>query len=420
MVTMKESMAHQGTELKANNSSSQETKLAINGGTPVRAKWLAYGRQSINEADIEAVVKTLKSDWLTQGPAVTDFENKAASITGAKHAIAFSNCTAALHASYFACGITNGDEIITSPITFVATANAALYLGAGVRFADIEPATGNISVESVRKLINKKTKAIAGIDFTGHPCDIDELRTLAEEHGIFFVEDAAHAIGARYKGKPVGSLADCTNFSFHPVKTITTGEGGMVTTNDDTIARKLKLFRSHGIERESAHLQMPSHGPWYYEMQELGYNYRLTDIQAALGSSQLDRLPQFISRRREIARQYREAFAELPGINCLEEKPFVESAYHLFCILLECSPDGARRKQFVEALHAENIGVQIHYIPVYQQPYYKKLYGNNLGAGCPNTEKFYNSVLSLPMYAAMTDGDVQDVITAVKKVSAVI
>jgi UDP-4-amino-4,6-dideoxy-N-acetyl-beta-L-altrosamine transaminase len=413
-------MSLQGTDLKAGQGTAHRSALAINGGKPVRNTWLAYGKQSINEADVEAVVKALKSDWLTQGPAIAEFEQKAARLTGAKHAVAFSNCTAALHGSYFACGIGSGDEIITSPITFVATANAALYLGAHVKFADVEPTTGNISVESVRKLISKKTKAITGIDFTGQPCDIDELRQIAKENKIFFVEDAAHAIGAKYKGQPIGSLADCTNFSFHPVKTITTGEGGMVTTNDDSLAHKLKLFRSHGIERESAKLENESHGPWYYEMQELGYNYRITDIQAALGSSQLDRLPMFIERRREIARQYRAAFADIAGIRCLEEKPFVESAYHLFCILLDDSQHGKRRRQFVEALHAENIGVQIHYIPVYQQPYYKKLYGNDIAKTCPNAEQFYNAVISLPMFAAMTDDDVADVIEAVCKVNSAI
>ena len=257
--------------------------LAIHGGKPQRSNWLPYGRQSISESDIQSVVQCLKSDWLTQGPAIIEFETAVARFTDTTFGIALNSATSALHAAYFAAGVDQNSEIITTAMTFAATANAALYLGATPRFADINERTGNIDIASIESLINKNTKAIVGIDYGGHPCDIDALQTLAKKHNLVLIIDAAHSLGATYKGKPVGSHADMTVFSFHPVKGITSGEGGMIVTNSADLDHKIRVFRTHGIEKDKQFLESPSPGPWYYEQQLLGYNYRMTDIQAALG-----------------------------------------------------------------------------------------------------------------------------------------
>jgi len=379
----------------------------------VRNNWLAYGRQSISEDDIAAVVDVLHSDWLTQGPMIPEFEKRIATTCGAKYAIAFSNGTAALHAAYYAAGIGVGDEIITTAMTFAATSNAALYLGATPKFADIDLATGLISPSSIAPLIDNKTKAIVAVDYAGHPSDIDELQALANSANVAFIVDGAHSLGAFYKQRPVGALADMTTFSFHAVKTITTGEGGMVLTNKEDLCHKLKLFRTHGIEKNPAFL-IDDEGPWYHEMQMLGYNYRLTDIQAALGISQLSRLEQFIDRRRQIAAAYRKHLQDSALFLALQEKSFVKSAYHLFPVLV--NKEKLERKQAVQELHKDNIGVQVHYIPSYKHPYYQiHVNGKEWQKKCPNTEEFYSRVLSLPIFPDMSDDDVASVLTALDK-----
>ena len=297
-----------------------------------------------------------------------------------------------------------------------ATANAALFLGAVPRFSDIDSSTGNIDPESVERLINEKTKAIVAVDFAGQPCALDELRELTSKYNLFLIEDAAHALGATYKGKHVGSISDLSVFSFHPVKSITTGEGGAVTTNDAHLAQKMRIFRNHGITKDAASMHQHEPDPWYYEMQEIGFNYRLTDIQAALGISQLRRLPQFIERRRAIARQYRQSLEQVPGIHLLSESSDSESAHHLFPILIDEPQAEQTRARLVRALHAENIGVQVHYIPVYKHPVYRALFQESPPANLRSTENFYRAVLSLPLFPAMADNDVLDVIEALKKV----
>lgn len=403
------------SDLKSN--SAKTSKLAINGGTPVRKTLLPYGRQSINEADIERVSKTLKSDWLTQGPEIENFERAVAQFAGVKYAVAYNSGTSALHGAYFAAGLEKDQEVLLAPITFAATGNAALYLGATPVFCDVEPDTGNIDTSKVKEKITARTKILVGIDFAGHPCDADALCKIAREKNLVFIVDAAHSLGGKYKGRPAGSLADMSILSFHPVKSLTTAEGGMVLTNDATYYDRLLKFRTHGIEKSFDKLVNADEdqGAWYHEMQDLGYNYRMTDIQAALGSSQLERLPQFIERRRQIAAQYRQRFATISGITVLSEKEEVESAYHLFPILITKEPTGKYRKLVFEALRAENIGVQVHYIPVYRHPYYQKNVARK--PFCPNAEKFYSAEISLPMFPSMTDQDIEDVVEALQKIS---
>lgn len=385
--------------------------LAINGGTPVRDTFLAYGSQWLDEKDIEAVVETLKSPFITQGPMIEKFEKKVAGYVGAKYAVAFMNGTAALHAAYYAAGIGLGDEMITTPITFVATPNAALYLGARPIFSDIDERTYNLDPEKAKSKITPKTKAIVSVDFTGQPANYDAFRQVAKEHGLIYISDGAHSLGATYKGKPVGTQADMTMFSFHPVKPITTGEGGVIVTDNEIYAEKLRLFRSHGITRENME---KDDGPWYYEMIDLGMNYRMTDIQAALGVSQIDKLDQFISRRRAIAQKYNEAFQQLEGVSIPNQLEQTESGWHLYILKLELSRFSVGRKEIFEALRAENIGVHVHYIPVHTQPYYRKLgYEANT---CPIAEKWYEQILTLPIFPKMSDDDVSDVITAIYKI----
>lgn len=402
-----------------NKSINVRSKLAINGAKPVRETLLPYGRQSINEQDIDHVCKILQSDWLTQGPEIERFEKAVASYTGVKYAVAYSSGTSALHGAYFAAGLKPQEEVLLSPITFAATGNAALYLGAHPVFVDVEPDTGNIDVSNLEKKITTKTRILVGIDYAGHPCDADKLEAIALKHNLTFIVDAAHSLGGKYKGKHAGSLGDMSILSFHPVKTLTTGEGGMVLTDSANFYEKLLIFRTHGIEKRDQKLlnKNENQGAWYHEMQELGYNYRITDIQAALGNRQLERLPEFIQRRREIASIYRKRLAAITGIKPLIEKEGVESAYHLFPILVTKEPVAKNRKLVFEALRAENIGVQVHYIPVYQHPYYQKNVITQK-PDCPNAESFYDGEISLPMFPAMTDSDVEDVITALTKISA--
>lgn len=391
-------------------------KPAIAGGEPVRDTKLFYGHQYIDDADIQAVCEVLRSDYLTCGPKVAALEAKLCEITGAGYAVACSNGTAALHMAALAAGVGAGDELITTPITFAASANCGLYCGASPVFADINPRTYNIDPESVRAKLTERTKAVVAVDFTGQAAELDPLLALCRERGIVLIEDAAHSIGTKYKGKPVGSIADMTTFSFHPVKTVTGGEGGAVLTNSPEYYQKLLLARAHGITRDAGLLERPSHGAWYYEQIDLGWNYRLTDIQCALILSQIDKLERFSGRRREIVAQYNEAFSKMPELFVQEEIPESDTTRHLY--ILRLVPERLRidRKGFFEALAAENICCNVHYIPVYRHPYYEKL-GYKEGL-CPNAEKLYKEILSLPLYYALTDQDVADVIRAVAKIVA--
>lgn len=402
------------------SADKSKSKLAINGAKPVRDTLLPYGRQSIDEEDLKHVRDILQSDWLTQGPEIERFEKAVAKYVGVKYAVAYSSGTSALHGAYYAAGLKPQEEVLLAPITFAATGNAALYLGATPIFADVEPETGNIDVKTVEQKITDKTKILVGIDYAGHPCDADELRAIAKKHNLTFIVDAAHSFGGKYKGKQAGSLADMSILSFHPVKTLTTGEGGMVLTDNKDFFEKLMVFRTHGIEKRDEKLvnKDENQGMWYHEMQELGFNYRITDIQAALGNSQLRRLPEFIKRRREIASIYREKLATITGIKPLIEKEGVESAYHLFPILVTKEPVAKNRKLVFEALRAENIGVQVHYIPVYQHPYYQKNVTTDKKPECPNADRFYSGEISLPMFPAMTNKDIEDVVRALEKISA--
>ncbi|NGQ95648.1 UDP-4-amino-4,6-dideoxy-N-acetyl-beta-L-altrosamine transaminase [Brevibacillus sp. SYP-B805] len=388
--------------------------LAIHGGKPVRETLLSYGRQCITEEDIHSVVETLQSPFLTQGPKIKEFEQKVAEVVGAKYAVAFSNGTAALHGACHAAGIGPGDEVITTPMTFAASANCVRYCGGTVKFADIHPDTYNIDPKEVQSLLSEKTKAIIPVDFTGQPADMDEIIAMAKDHNAVVIEDAAHSLGATYRGRRVGSIADMTMFSFHPVKHITTGEGGIITTNSEHFYQKLLLFRSHGITREHTLLKNTSQGPWYYEMLELGYNYRMTDLQAALGISQLSKLKLFVDRRREIANIYNKHFSKNPCIRIPYQMDDRESSWHLYIIQLELDKLSCTREVIYKALLAENIGVNVHYLPVHLHPYYQKL-GYQKGIA-PIAEKLYERIITLPLFPAMSNQDVNDVIMGVEKV----
>lgn len=391
-------------------------KLAIFGGTPVRETKIFYGRQCIEQDDVDAVVETLKGDLITCGPKVEALEEKLCEVTGAKYAVVVANGTAALHLAALAAGFGEGDEVIVSAITFAASSNCVLYCGAKPVFADIRPDTYNVDPEAVRRLITPRTKGIVAVDFTGQAVEHDELRALCEEHGLTLIEDAAHAIGTKYKGRPVGSIADLTCFSFHPVKTVTGGEGGAVTTNDEGLYRQLMRVRTHGITRNREEMVHPTDALWYNEQVELGYNYRMTDFQAALLLSQLNKLPRFSARRKEIVRRYDEAFSQMPELFVQREIPESDTTRHLYVLRLNPERLTCDRRQFFDALYAENTCPQVHYLPVYWHSYYEKLgYGKGL---CPNAERYYEEVMSIPLYYAMTDEDVEDVVRAVKKVVA--
>lgn len=389
-------------------------KLAINGGTPVRDTKLYYGHQYIDEADVKAVSEVLVSDYLTCGPQITKLEEKLCKLTGAKYAVACSNGTAALHIACQAAGVTTGDEVITTPITFAASANCALYCGAVPVFADINPNTYNIDPASVADKVTEKTKAIVAVDFTGQAAELNPLLQLTRERKIVLIEDASHSIGTVYDGKMVGSIADMTTFSFHPVKTVTGGEGGAVLTNSKEYYDKLVLFRAHGITRDEKFMEREPDGPWYYEQVELGMNYRMTDIQAALVSSQLDKIEKFQARRKEIVARYNEAFSKIPEITVQQEIPESDTTRHLYILRIKPELLTIDRKQFFEAMSAENVCCNVHYIPVYYHPHYERL-GYMKGI-CPNAEKLYNEMMSLPLYYALSDKDVEDVIRAVTKI----
>lgn len=389
-------------------------RLAIHGGTPVREKKLFYGHQYIDDADIEAVVRTLKSDYLTCGPEITALEEKLCRVTGAKYAVVCSNGTAALHMACQAAGVAEGDEVITTPITFAASANCALYCGAKPVFADIDEKTYNIDPTEVARKVTERTKAVVAVDFTGQAVDLNPLRRLCGERGIVLIEDGAHSIGTTYDGQGVGSIADMTTFSFHPVKTVTGGEGGAVLTNDETYYKKLLLYRSHGITRDETMLERTSEGPWYYEQIALGMNYRMTDIQASLVNSQLDKLEMFQKRRKEIVARYNEAFSQMPELVVQQEIPESNTTRHLYILRIRPEMLTIDRAQFFQYMGAENIVCNVHYIPVYRHPYYEKL-GYEKGL-CPKAEALYETMMSLPLYYSLTDKDVDDVIHAVRKI----
>lgn len=387
--------------------------LAIDGGKPVRKTLLPYGRQAIGEDDIQAVVDVLRSDWLTTGPKVAEFEQAFAAWVRAKHAVSFSSGTAALHGAAFAAGLKPGDEAITSPMTFAATANCVLYQGATPIFADVSDDTLNLDPEQVAARINARTKAILPVDYAGHPADLNGIKELAARRGLIVIEDASHALGAEYKGRHAGNVADMTVFSFHPVKHLATGEGGMVTTDRADFAETLRRFRNHGISSDAR--QRHSQGQWHYEMVLLGFNYRLTDIACALGVSQLKKLEENLARRREIAALYAAAFHDLELIRVPVVRTDVNPAWHLYPIRLKLERLTADRGKIFRALRAENIGVNVHYIPVHLHPYYRDHLGYRAGE-YPIAEDAYERLISLPMFHAMSGQDVEDVIAAVVKV----
>lgn len=391
-------------------------KPAIAGGNPVRDTKIYYGHQYLDEADYQAVLDVLKSDYLTCGPKIDELEARLCEVTGAKYAVAVSNGTAALHVACMAAGVGEGDEVITTPITFAASANCALYCGATPVFADIDEKTWNIDPESVRAHVTERTKAVVAVDFTGQSTKLDELREICREHNLVLITDAAHSIGTTYKGQPTGSIADMTTFSFHPVKTVTAGEGGAVTTNDPELYRKLVLYKAHGITRDAAQMSKEPEGPWYYEQVDLGYNYRMTDIQAGLLLSQLDKLEAFSERRKQIVARYNEAFSSLDQVTVQEEIPESDTTRHLYVLRLNTEKLSIGRREFFDAMGAENIVCNVHYIPVYYFPYYQKL-GYKKGL-CPRAEALYEEILTLPLHYGMTDRDVEDVICAVEKIAS--
>ncbi|WP_281216908.1 UDP-4-amino-4,6-dideoxy-N-acetyl-beta-L-altrosamine transaminase [Lysinibacillus capsici] len=369
-------------------------------------RFISYGSQSIDEDDIQAVIETLRSPNLTQGPKIAQFEQAVADYVGSKYAVAFCNGTAALHGACYAAGISKGDEVITSPITFAASANSVRYVGGTVVFADIDERTYNINPEQIRTKITTKTKAIIPVDFTGQPVDIDVIMDIAREHKLVVIEDGAHSFGASYKGRKIGTQADMTMFSFHPVKPVTTAEGGVIVTNNEGYYKKLLKFRSHGIEPT---VYAKEQGDWYYEMTELGYNYRMTDLQAALGVSQMKKLDHFIKRRQEIAAKYNEVLKHVPGITIPKQLEDTESGWHLYMIQL----DEANRKQVFDAMRAANIGVHVHYIPVYWHPYYQNL-GYERGQ-CPVAEEWYKKALTLPLHPRLTDDEFNYIVQRLKE-----
>jgi len=390
------------------------TNLALHGGTPIREKLLPYGRHLIDKDDEQAVLDVLRSEWLTTGPIVPQYEQEFADYVGAKYAIAFSSGTAALHGAAFAIGLGPGDEAITTPMTFVASANCILYQGARPIFADVQADTLNINPDEILRQITARTRTIIPVDYSGQPADIDTICEIASRNNLSIIEDAAHALGATYCGRRVGVLATMTVFSTHPVKLIATGEGGMVTTDNQSLAKKLRMFRNHGLTTELHERQIK--GGWFYEMAELGYNYRLSDIQAALGRSQLGKADEWLARREAIAQHYHQALGGIPTIGLPPLRENRKSAWHLYVIRLNLQSLRVGRAVIFKALRAENIGVNVHYIPVHLHPYYQRL-GYHIGE-CPIAEAAYETLITLPLFPSMTDDDVADVIKAVRKVTS--
>ena len=369
---------------------------------------IPYGKQTIEQDDIQAVVDVLKSDFLTTGPKIAEFEQTVADYVGAKYAVAISNGTSALHAACFAAGIGPGDEVITTPLTFAASANCVLYCGGTPVFADVDPKTYNIDPDDIRRKITDRTKAIIAVHLAGQPCDMDAIHSIAREHGLIVIEDGAHALGSVYKGKKVGSLSDMTTFSFHPVKPITTGEGGMIVTDNEDFYKKMVLFRSHGITRDDS-MMTRNDGPWFYQQFDLGYNYRITDIQCALGCSQMKKLDRFLARRKEIVARYNEAFADCDNIITPYQLSDTESGWHLYIVQVK----NCDRRQVFEAMREKGIGVNVHYIPVYMHPYYQEHGYENVH--CANAEEIYSHIISLPLYPGLTSEQQDYVIDTLKR-----
>ena len=392
------------------SNTRRDTPLAIHGGPPVREALLPYGRQTLTETDVAAATEVLRSDWLTTGPKVADFEEAIADYVDARHAVSFSSGTAALHAAVLAAGLKPGDEAITTPLTFCATANAALYGGGTPVFADVRDETLTIDPKEVERRITPRTKVLLPVDYAGQPADLDALLALADRHKLLIIEDAAHALGAKYRSRMVGSISHMSVFSFHAVKHLTTGEGGMVTTNNGEFVQRLREVRNHGIDSDARARQ--ADGQWHYEMTTLGFNYRLTDIACALGLAQLPRLPANLARRRAIAARYEKALATISSLALPIVAADVTSAWHLYPVRVDASLD---RAEVFDALRAEGLGVNVHYIPVHLHPYYRSRFGYR-GGEFPIAETAYGRLISLPMFHGMTDEDVDDVILAVEKV----
>lgn len=393
-----------------------QSELALYGGVPIREDKIYYGKQAIDEDDIRAIESVLQSDWLTQGPKVKDLEQLLCKRFDALYAVTSTNGTSALHLACLAAGIQKGDEVITSPMTFVASANCVMYCGGVPVFADILEDTNNIDPKSVEAKITNKTKAVIAVDFAGQPVLLEELKKICEKHKLVLIEDAAHSLGSQYKGKYVGGIADLTTFSFHPVKTVTGGEGGAVLTNNKYYYEKMRLMATHGITKDKNEFMSAdtSDGEWYYEQKELGYNFRMTEMQAALIISQINRLTAFKERRRKIHDLYNDTFSNVEGLIVPVEPGDTNTCWHLYVLRIDEEKIGCSRKTFFEALSAENIQPQVHYIPVYRHPYYRRL-GYKKGES-PTCERIYEQILSLPLYPAMSDEDVNDVIEAVIKI----
>lgn len=389
-------------------------KLAIHGGTPASGHMIGYGRQDVTEADVRAVVDCLRSDYLTCGPATEAFEEALRAATGAGYVTAVANGTAALHVACLAAGVGPGDEVVVSPITFAASANCVRYCGADPVFADIDPRTWNVDPASIRSKVTERTKAVVAVDFGGVHVSSDEIRALCDELGLVFIEDAAHSLGTARGGRPVGSIADITTFSFHPVKTVTTGEGGAVATSDPGLAGLVELYAKHGITRDRALMRDKGEGGWYYEQLALGYNYRISDVEAALGASQLKRLGEFAERRRELVGFYNREFSGIPEVSFQQDPTPGETVRHLYCLKFDTEALGVDRRFVYDALRAENVGVNVHYLPVYLLPYYRDL-GHGRGE-CPNAEDYYDHAVTLPLHCRMTDEDARHVVDAVGKV----
>jgi len=378
----------------------------VKGGNTIKTAFIPYGRQSIDADDIRAVAEVLQSDFITTGPKIAEFEKAICDFTGAKFAVAVSSGTAALHCAMFAAGIRPGDEVIVTPMTFAASSNAILYCGGTPVFADVLPDSLLIDPAEVAKKITKRTKAVVAVDYAGQPCDYDALRNICTKNGLLLISDACHSLGGGYRNRKVGTLADMTVFSFHPVKHVTTGEGGMIATDNSDFAARMRAFRGHGITTD--YRQREEKGSWFYEMVELGYNYRITDFQCALGISQLKKLPGWISRRQEIAEIYDSSFKNNQSIIPVAKSPNISHAYHLYVVRIE------GRDQAYTKLRNAGIGANVHYIPVHLHPYYKKNLNTHEGL-CPVAEAAYNRIISIPMFPGLTDKDLTYIIATIKQ-----
>ncbi|WP_044347024.1 UDP-4-amino-4,6-dideoxy-N-acetyl-beta-L-altrosamine transaminase [Dethiosulfatarculus sandiegensis] len=391
----------------------QSTKLALEGGTPVRTQTLPYARQCLDEKDLQAMLQVLRSDWLTTGPNVAAFEEGLTDLTGASEAVSVSSGTAALHTAMAGAQVGPGDEVLVTTMTFVASANCAVYQGATPVFCDVSSDSLLIDPDSVAERISHKTKAVVAVDYTGQPCDYDALKAICEQYGSVLIGDAAHSLGGSYKGRKVGTLADLTAMSFHPAKHITTGEGGAVLAEDPEAAKRMRSFRNHGIDLDLK--QRAAKGTWHYEMTSLGYNYRLNDFQCILGLSQLAKLPAWVERRKELAKRYNQAFADMPGLVTLVNAPDRENSQHIYVVKLDLTRLSADRDQIYKALRAEGIGVNVHYTPVHMHPFYRQNFGTKEGTA-PRAEQAAKEILTLPLFPLMSDADADDVVMAMDKV----